>query len=60
MDSFTRKGVLKNAVYTMQMNWTVVDMLWDDSEVAGNVWSDCEDSGGTDCAHGDSDTEWYR
>ena len=42
MDSFTCKGAVKNPVYTMQMDATAVDMLWDDSGEVGDVWSKCE------------------
>ena len=35
-------------------------MLWNDSEENGNVRSECEGDEGTDCADGDSYTDWYR
>jgi hypothetical protein len=56
MDSFTHRGFLNNAVYAMQMDGTDIDVLWDDSEEVGNVWSECEVGEGTNCEHGDSDT----
>jgi hypothetical protein len=35
------------------------DMLWSDSEVDGNVRSECEEEDeSTDCEGGDSDTDW--
>ena len=54
MDSFTCRGFLNNAVYTMQMDGTD-DALWDDSE---EVWSECEEAEDTNCEDGDSDTGW--
>ena len=32
------------------------DMLWNDSEVGGDVRSECEEDEGTDCEDGDSAT----
>ena len=44
---------------------TVVDeangnMLWNDSEEAGDARSECEEDDGTDCEdeNGESDTDW--
>ena len=34
------------------------DVLQNGSEENGNVRSECEEDEGTDCADGDSDTEW--
>jgi hypothetical protein len=34
------------------------DMLLNMSEEGGNVRSECEKDEGTDCADGDSDTDW--
>jgi hypothetical protein len=34
------------------------DMLWNMREEDGNVRSECEEDEGTDCADGDSDTDW--
>jgi hypothetical protein len=36
------------------------DMLWNGREQDGNVRSECERDGGTDCADGDGDTVWLR
>jgi hypothetical protein len=33
-------------------------MTWIDSEEDGNVKSECEEDEGTDCQHGEKDTEW--
>jgi len=33
------------------------DMLWNGSEVAGNVRRECEEDEDTDCGDGDSDTD---
>jgi len=33
-------------------------MVWNDSEEIGNVSSECEEDDGTDCAGGDSATNW--
>jgi hypothetical protein len=35
-------------------------MLWNGSEVDGDVRSECEEDGRTECEDGDSDTGWYR
>jgi len=32
--------------------------LWNGSEEDGNIRSECEEDEGTDCADGDSDTDW--
>ena len=32
--------------------------LWNGSEGVGNVRSECEEDGGTDCEVRDSDTDW--
>jgi hypothetical protein len=49
------------------LSWSnVVDemngnMLWNDSEEAGNARSECEEDDGTDCEdgqNGESDTDW--
>ena len=34
------------------------DMLWNGSEVDGNVRGEFEEGEGTDSKHGDSDTDW--
>ena len=34
------------------------DMLWNGSEEAVGVTSECEEDEGTDCEDGDSDTGW--
>jgi len=34
------------------------DILWNGSEEAGNIGSECEEDEGTDCENGDSDTDW--
>ena len=34
------------------------DTLWEGSEEAGNVKSECEEREGTECGDGDSDTYW--
>jgi len=34
------------------------DMLWNKSEEAGNVRSECEDDEGTGCDNGGHDTDW--
>jgi hypothetical protein len=34
------------------------DMLWNDSEENGDIRSECEEDGGTDCEDGNSDTDW--
>jgi len=34
------------------------DVLWNDCEEDGNVRSECELDGGTDCEDGDGDTDW--
>jgi len=34
------------------------DVLWNGSEEDGNVRSECEEDEGTECKHGDSNTEW--
>ena len=36
------------------------DMLWNESEMVGDVRSDCEEDESTGCADGDSDTYWGR
>jgi len=34
------------------------DMLWNGCDEDGNVRSECEEDGGTDCDDGESDNEW--
>jgi len=34
------------------------DVLWNGTEEAGNVRSECEGDEGTDCENGDSYTDW--
>jgi hypothetical protein len=34
------------------------DVLWNGSEVAGNIRSECEVDEGAECEDGDSDTDW--
>ena len=41
-----------------EMDGTDDDMLWNDCEEGGNVTSECEEDGDTDCEDGDSDTDW--
>ena len=36
------------------------DMLWNGSGGDVHVRGECEEDEGTDCADGDSDTDWYR
>ena len=33
-------------------------MLWNESEEGGNIGSECEEDEGTDCADGESITDW--
>ena len=49
-----KKRCVSNAVHGTDDD----DMLWNDSEEVGNVRSECEEDEGTDCADGDSDTDW--
>jgi len=37
---------------------TDYDKLWNGSEEGGNIRSESEEDEGTDCADGDSDTDW--
>jgi hypothetical protein len=53
----TVKGV-KKCFISNGMDGTDDDMLWDGSEDDGNVKSECEGDGGTDCEDGESDSEW--
>jgi hypothetical protein len=46
------KCCISNAVHGID------DMLWNGSEVGGNVRSECEEDKGTDCEDGDIDTYW--
>jgi hypothetical protein len=39
------------------MDETDDDILWNGSEEGGNVNSECEEDGGTECEDGDSDTD---
>jgi len=48
-----KKFCISNAV-----DETNDDMLWNGSEEAGDVGSECETDEGTDCEGGDSDTDW--
>jgi hypothetical protein len=34
------------------------DVLWNGSEVVGNIWNACKVDEGTECEDGDSDTDW--
>jgi hypothetical protein len=34
------------------------DMLWNSSEVDGNIRSECEENKGTNCEDEESDTDW--
>ena len=36
------------------------DMLWNGSEEDVDVRGECEEDEGTDCRHGDRNTEWER
>jgi hypothetical protein len=51
------KGFKKYCVSTA-MDDTDDDVLWNGSEVAGNIRSECEVDEGAECEDGDSDTDW--
>jgi len=51
------KGV-KNCCVSNIVDGTDNDMLWNGSEEHGNVRSECEADEASDCADGDSDTDW--
>ena len=40
------------------MGGTKDNMLWNDNEEDGDVGSERKEGEGTDCADGDSDTDW--
>ena len=40
------------------MDETDDGMLWNESEEGGNIGSECEEDEGTDCADGESITDW--
>ena len=42
------------------MDGTDVDMLWNGSEEDVGVRCECEEDEGTECKHGDRNTEWER
>ena len=50
-----RKCCISNAV-----DGTADDMLWNGSEEDGGVRCECEEDEGTECKHGDRNTEWER
>jgi hypothetical protein len=50
-----KKYCVSNAV-----DGTDDNMLWNDSEEAGSVSSECQEDKGTDCGNGQCDTDWYR
>jgi len=50
----------KKCCISRSVDRTDDDMLWNGSEVGGDVRSECEEDEGTDCEDGDSDTDWYR
>ena len=51
------KGSKKCCIFSA-VDWTDDDMLWNGSEEDRNVRSECKEDEGTDCADGDSDTDW--
>jgi len=51
------KGVKKCCI-SNAMDGTDNGMLWNGSEEHGNVRSECEAGEATDCADGDSNTDW--
>jgi hypothetical protein len=53
----TVKSSMKCCI-TKAVDGTNDDMLWNESEVAGNVISECKEDEGTDCEDGKSDTDW--
>jgi hypothetical protein len=48
-----KKCCISSAVYQTDDN-----MLWNGSEVGGNIKSLCEEDEGMDCKDGDSDIDW--
>ena len=53
----TVKGFKKCCIYN-PVDETDDDILWNGSEEKGDVSSECEEDGGTDCEDGDSDIDW--
>ena len=53
----TVKGFKKHCI-SNAMDGTVCDLLWNGSEVGGNVRSECREDEGIDCAGGDSNSDW--
>jgi hypothetical protein len=53
----TVKGCTKCSIFHA-MDGTDDDMWWNDSEGNGDIRSECEEDGGTDCEDGNSDTDW--
>jgi hypothetical protein len=51
------KGFEKCSI-SSAMDDTDDDMLWNDSEEDGSVWSECEENEGNDCEGQDSNTDW--
>jgi hypothetical protein len=51
------KGVKKCCI-SSAVDGTEDGMLWNDGAEDGNVRSECEEDEGTDCADGDSNTDW--
>jgi len=51
------KGFKKCCISTA-MDDTDNDVLWNGSEVAGNVRSECEVDEDAECEDGDNDTDW--
>jgi hypothetical protein len=49
--------VFKKCCISSAVDGSDGDMLWDGSEMDGNVRSECEEDEGTDYEDGDSDTE---
>jgi len=49
--------VFKKSCISNAMGGTKDNMLWNDEEVR-DVGSECKEGKGTDCADGDSDTDW--
>ena len=48
----------KKCCITSASDETDDDILWNGSEEGGNFKSECEESEGSDCEDGDSDTDW--
>ena len=50
----------KKCFISNAMDRTDDDMLWNGSEEDVDVRGECEEDEGTDCRHGDRNTEWER